>query len=190
MLLQSAPLPIHVTLQQPPGLPFWETAVISALVGTFFGFASSFAMEFVKPWIASRLLKKKILEQLDKEFCENYRVLLDVVEITKDYDGGSTEIRECITHLVRDIGGSITQDRFNYYKDNEKAAFYDADDGYRLAKFNFLATRAFQKFPEQQEIILVAMQFGAEHAKLRGIPEVKPIGLFLQYFNGVKAGMK
>ena len=147
-------------------------------------------MEFVKPRIASRLLKKKILEQFDKEFCENYRALLDVVEIMKDYDGGSAEIKECITHVVREIGGSITQERFNYYKDNEKAAFYDADDGYRLAKFNLISQIAFQQFPKQQELILVAMQFGAEHAQLRGIPEVQPLGVFVQQFNALKAGMK
>jgi hypothetical protein len=43
--------PIHVTVYQSPGLPFWETAMISALIGTTFGIASSIAMEFVKPRI-------------------------------------------------------------------------------------------------------------------------------------------
>jgi hypothetical protein len=68
---QSIP-PIHVTIQSPPGLPFWQTTILSAVAGTFFGIASSIGMEFIKPHISSRLLKKTVLKQLDTEFRENY----------------------------------------------------------------------------------------------------------------------
>ena len=78
--------PIQVTVQQPPGLPFWETAVISAVVGTFFGIASGTLMEFVKPLIARRHLKRVMLRHLDQEFRQNYRSYLDAVQIAEHYN--------------------------------------------------------------------------------------------------------
>jgi hypothetical protein len=190
LLLQGVPPPIHVTVQQPPGLPFWETAIISAVVGTFFGFTSSLAMEFLRPAIASRLLKKTILKNLDKEFCENYGALLDALELMRDYDTASDDIKQHITYVVQQIGGSITKERFTHYKETQKAIFYEADEGYRLGKFNVLLDRAFEHFPENRELMLIADGLAQEHATLRGIPPVKPLGIFIKAFNAIKAGAK
>src|ERR1039458_2550377 len=142
LLLQGVPPPIHVTVQQPPGLPFWETAIISAVVGTFFGFTSSLAMEFLTPAIAAPLGKKTNLKHLDKEFCENYGALLDALELMRDYDTAAEDIKQHITYVVQQIGGSIIKEEFTNYKETQKAIFYEADEGYRLGKFNVLLDRA------------------------------------------------
>jgi hypothetical protein len=67
-LLQAALPPIHVTVQQPPGLPEWAKAAISAGIGALFGIISSMAMEFVKPWIGSLTLRLRVKRQVQKEF--------------------------------------------------------------------------------------------------------------------------
>src|SRR4051794_32173219 len=45
--------------------------LITAGVGTFFGVTVAIMMEYVKPWIAWRLSKKAIREQLNDEFLGN-----------------------------------------------------------------------------------------------------------------------
>jgi hypothetical protein len=180
LLFQTVIPPIHVTVQQPPGLPFWETTIISAVVGTFFGISSSVAMEFVKPGISWRLLKKTILKNLDQEFRENYAALLDAVEVMRDYDTVPEDLKKRIELVMAEIRGCITKERYTHFKDTQKALFFEADEGYRLGKFYVLVDRAFQAFPQNRELILVAVGFGKDHAELRGMPEIKPLGIFVQ----------
>jgi hypothetical protein len=78
------------------------------------------------------------------------------------------------------IRGCITKERYTHYKDTQKALFYEADEGYRLGKFYVLVDRALQAFPQNRELILVAVGFGKDHAELRGMPEIKPLGIFVQ----------
>jgi hypothetical protein len=186
MLLQALPQTIHLTVQQPPGLPFWQTVIISAVAGTFFGLASSVAMEFIKPAISSRLLKKTVLKNLDKEFCENYGALLDAVELVSAYESAPEVVKQDITDVVQELAGSITKERFTHYKETQKATFYEADEGYRLGKFYVLLERAFQQFPNNRDLLPVAVRFGEEHAKLRGLPEIKPLGIFVDAFKVLK----
>jgi hypothetical protein len=187
LLLQAVIPPIHVTVQQPPGLPFWETTVISAVVGTFFGISSSVAMEFVKPEIARRLLRKTILKNLDQEFRENYAALLDAVEIMRDYDTASEDLKAGIEMAMAEIRRCITKERYTHYKDREKALFFEADEGYRLGKFYVLLDRAFQAFPRNRELILVAVGFGKDHAEMRGMPAIEPLGIFAKALRALKA---
>jgi len=170
MLFQGPPPTIHVTVQQPPGLPFWETAVISAVAGTFFGLTSSIAMEFIKHAISSRLLKTTILKNLDEEFRGNYGALLDAVEIMRDYASAPEGVKQDIAYVVKELAGCITKERFTHYRETHKAAFYEVDEGYRLGKFYVLLERGFQQFPNNSELLLVAASFGEEHARLRGLP--------------------
>lgn len=61
---------------------------------------------------------------------------------------------------------------------------------YRLGKFNVLLDTAFQQFPKNRELMLVAEQLGQEHRRLRGVPEAEPLGIFVKAFNALKAGAK
>jgi hypothetical protein len=66
------PPEIHVTVQQPSGgMPEWVKILISALVGASFGILNSISMEYVKPWISRRLLKRTIKKHLNDEFLGN-----------------------------------------------------------------------------------------------------------------------
>jgi hypothetical protein len=144
LLLQAAAQgpQVHVTLQQPPGLPFWETTVISAVVGTFFGIASSVGMEYVKPVISKALLRKDALRHLTTEFSEAYGWLLAIIAVLEDACKRSQIFKDRAAVLIAGFNNSFSQDRFNYYRDNHKALFYDIDSGYFLGKFYFVATSA------------------------------------------------
>lgn len=183
LLLQAAAQqipPIHVAVQQPPGSPFWETAIISAVVGTFFGIASGIAMEFVKPVIAKGLSKKVILKNLDDEFRVNYASYLDAVQIAKDYDGTTAEGKERAALVLASIGGSLSKDRFTYFKEKEKVLFYEADEGYRLAKFYMLFELGCRDFPVSRTLLRIAGEVGRGYIKARRLPEIRPLGYYLE----------
>ena len=63
---QAAPN-IYVTVQPAPGGPEWAKILISASVGAVLGISSNILMEFVKPSIAKRQLKKLIKAHLIPE---------------------------------------------------------------------------------------------------------------------------
>jgi hypothetical protein len=183
--VQSIPT-IRVTVQAPPGMPFWETTIISALVGTFFGIATSIGMEFVKPAISNRLLKKTVLNQLDTEFRENYAALLDAGDIISQYAEADDDLRQDIEKVIREIGATaMTTERFTYYRDKEKATFYDADEGYRLAKFYLLVERGFKAFPNN-DLLSLALTFGREHARLRGMDNIEPLRMFSNTLSAIR----
>jgi hypothetical protein len=58
---------IYVTVQPAPGMPEWAKILISASVGALLGISSNILMEFVKPSIAKRKLKKLIKAHLIPE---------------------------------------------------------------------------------------------------------------------------
>jgi hypothetical protein len=185
-LFQVPPQTIHVTVQQPPGLPFWETAIISAVAGTFFGFASNLAMEFVKPAISSWLLKQTILKNLDEEFRQNYRAVLEAIELMRDYDSVPDAVKEDKVLVIEAIAGSITKERFTHFKETNKALFYEADQGERLGKFYVLVEVAFNQFPKNRNVLHIAAEFGEQHAQLRNLTTIKPSGIFMEAFKAMR----
>jgi hypothetical protein len=55
--LAQAPPQIYVTVQQPAGgMPEWLKILITAGEGALVGICSNIAMEYVKPWVAKRVL--------------------------------------------------------------------------------------------------------------------------------------
>src|SRR4051794_37652562 len=67
--------PIQVTVQSPPGMPEWIKILITAATGALLGIISNIAMEYVKPWIARRQLRKTVTAQLMNEFRENVSIV-------------------------------------------------------------------------------------------------------------------
>src|ERR1035438_2966710 len=88
MLLQFWPPqlpPINVTVQPPAGgMSEWEKTLISAGVGALFGILSSIAMEYVKPAIAKRSLKKTIEGHLGAEMSLNLGLVEALSELLKN----------------------------------------------------------------------------------------------------------
>ena len=76
--------PINVTVQSPPGMAEWEKTLLAAGTGALFGILSSIAMEYVKPWIASRSSKNTVKTELAEELIENLDRLRSVVSICND----------------------------------------------------------------------------------------------------------
>jgi hypothetical protein len=138
------------------------------------------------PKISWRLAKKTILKMLDLAFQENYRALLDAVEVMRDYDNQPDELKEKVNWVVQQIAGSITKERYTHYKDTQKAVLYEADEGYRLGKFYVLIQRALGDFPKNRELITLSVNFGAQHAELRGMRPTERLGIFVEAFNWIK----
>jgi hypothetical protein len=185
LLLQAAAQhlpPINVTLQQPPGLPFWQTTIISALVGTFFGLASSALLEFVKPAISVWLLQKTILKNLDEEFSSNFAAWLDAQEIMDACAAGMVDVERA--KIVFD-SMAVMKDRYNYYQENEKAAFYGLGKITNLlGKFYVLYEGELKRFPKPSMFPKLTISLGEDYRKLRRIPEIKPIGAFATFVKG------
>lgn len=178
MLLQAAAQhlpPINVTVQQPAGMPEWEKTLISAGIGALFGILSTLAMEFVKPSISRHLMKKNILKHMEEEFRLNYRTLLDAVQIAKDAEGAAPDVKEDAKIAMESIRRTITKDRFDYFKANEKELFYEADEGFRLAKFYVLFEGGVEAYPLQTYLLDVTYALGKEYIEKKGWPEVKPL---------------
>ena len=179
MLLQAAAQhlppglpPINITVQQPAGMPEWEKTLISAGIGALFGILSSLAMEFVKPSISRHLVKKNILRHMEEEFRLNYGTLLEAMQIVKEAEGGTPEVVEDARMALNSIRNTILKDRFDYFKTNEKALFYEADEGFRLAKFYVVFEHAVEAYPLQTYLLEVAHNVGKQYIEDRGLPEV------------------
>lgn len=111
--------PIKVTVQQPPGMPLWETALISASVGTILGVASSVAVEFVKPAIAKWQLKKVMLEQLKNEMVFNWAIVLSGIRILED-GADKPEKQGPLVGIMTRLKDGMRNDRFEHYFEKEK----------------------------------------------------------------------
>ena len=61
---------------------------------------------------------------------------------------------------------------------------------YRLGRFNVRLDTAFQQFPKNRELMLVAEQLGQEHRRLSDVPGAEPLGIFVKALNARKAGAK
>jgi hypothetical protein len=153
----------------------WEKTLISAGVGALLGILSSIAMEYVRPSISRHLMKKNILKHMEEEFRLNYRTLLEAVQIVKEAEGGTPEVKEDARMALNSIRSTILKDRFDYFKTNEKALFYEADEGFRIAKFYVLFEGAVEAYPHQTYLLQVAEEIGKEYIREKGLREVKPL---------------
>jgi hypothetical protein len=176
LLLQSAvtpPLPpIHVTVQQPPGLPFWETALVAAL----FGILTSILMEVLKPWIGRKLTRRMVLKHLDQEFRNNYALVLDLSEIAEYYRGATTEGRRRAESIVEDLWKKVfSRDRFDQFKNAEKLFFYEVVGGSDLAQFYVELDEAMKTFTSYYAWV-PTLKAGERYMRARKMSEVTRAG--------------
>jgi hypothetical protein len=172
--------PVYVTLQTPPGMPFWETTMISAVVGTFFGIASSVGMEFVKPVISNRIRKKVVLKSLDEEFCGHFETLLDLLQVAKAYDSATPNGKDMALTIMSVAADHISTDRFTHFRETEKVLTYEADEGHFLGKFYIALKAGLKDFPSMRWSLEMAEELGTEYIKRRGLPEIKSKGIFTE----------
>ncbi|MGB6946470.1 MAG: hypothetical protein WBE37_29000 [Bryobacteraceae bacterium] len=126
---------INITVQEPAGgMPEWERIIISAGVGALFSIIGSLIMEFVKPRIANRVLKKRIAVHLIQEVSGT----LEAIEACRrafDEVGdvrlsGSIAISYAGSRLEREIG-----EKYQHYFNAERVATYELDPQMLLRAF-------------------------------------------------------
>lgn len=132
--------PVYITVQQPAGgMPEWVKILISAGVGALFGILGSIAMEFVRPTLLAQRMKKTVRQQLIAELKNNMKSLEDL----------DVRVFQNTTYRERDLQPEyniwpgtvelfldrISNDRYQFYFEREKAALYALDDEIHLAEF-------------------------------------------------------
>jgi hypothetical protein len=68
--------PVNVVVQQALGMPEWVRILISAATGALFALGVSLMMEYLRPNIVKRDLKKEATEHLISELTENMDLVL------------------------------------------------------------------------------------------------------------------
>lgn len=170
MLLQYWPFqqlpPINVTVQQPAGgMPEWVKILISAGVGALFGIMSSVAMEYVKPTIAKKLLKKMICAQVGAEVIDNLNKMEACGRLLKFVGPKSRHAQTRAVQAAKVIVCEIKSDRFDYYLQEHKSIMYEIDGHSALFEFyrdtKHLATSV--DFSDYEDV-----KFGFDFAILNG----------------------
>jgi hypothetical protein len=155
--------PIYVTVQQPAGgMPEWVRTLISAGVGALFGILSSTAMEFVKPILMKRTVRKQVIAELKR----NMKPLQDLESI---FQSGSyrerdlTPVYNMWPITVEVFLDKVSGDRYKYYFEMEKAAFYSLDDQMHLTEFySQIETARFYCKPWNDTMLEVAVRGALE----------------------------
>jgi len=138
LIPQVTPIqPINVIVQQAPGMPAWIIALISALAGGVLGFAGSLAMEYTKPYLTRRTVRK----HLNDEFVANLsRVEAASRVLVKAQDSSFTD-KSFALLTVDSILSQNKMDRFETYFSTQKNAVYEVDTNQRLIDFYFLLNK-------------------------------------------------
>lgn len=126
--------PIHVIVDHipiPPGLPVWETALLSAGIGALFGILTGTLMEIVKPMLARFLLMRKMGPQLIAELRQNLKGIIDAKRAESD-----SQSDEEIVVLAEYLINSVDLSRFAYYLENQPLSVYEFDEDKFLQRFN------------------------------------------------------
>src|SRR5215471_6831603 len=123
--------PIYVTVQQPPvppGLPEWVKLLISAGVGALFGISTNIAMEFIKPAIAKRLMRKTVQRQvLFGEFKENLNKIDAVSRMAKRAENGIEDNQAACLSYIRSTTNEISTDLLRSYSESQRAILDEMD---------------------------------------------------------------
>ncbi len=191
MIFQYWPIPqwpqINVTVAQPltpPGLPDWIKTLITAGVGFLFGITSNVAMEFVKPWIARKVLKRRILGYLAAELNENLAVV-DVCLgwLPKDERPADRDReREGAVKNISNYRDLFTYETYNRYWNEERAIVSEIDDKKILAAFphhidSLKKSLGIGSYSEVEGALLNLAESGKQFLEACGIPR-KPVDMF------------
>ena len=150
LIAQQIP-PIHVTVQQPAGnLPEWLKILITAGTGALLGIISNIAMEYVKPSIGKRLLKKTVAQQLSAELIKNLSAAEAGQRVLHSAEKKPKEDREYALTVGRLIVSGIKTDRFDLHFAENKSIVYELDANQSLETFYQLTRHLLTKPAEDQ----------------------------------------
>ena len=173
--------PVYVTIQSPHGFPTWAVALISSLAG----FTSSLLMEYVKPVIARRRIRRTIKGQLAAEIIRNMHALHRAIELTERASTKSRLNKDATVSYLKDIHEQISRDRYDYYHSSDKDVVYDLDQQGNLEQFYKMAATSlpasFQvSVPndDRHAVLLIVLRLMAElgrnHMTAHSIPYTPP----------------
>ena len=153
---------LYVTIQPPPaGMPEWLKILITALVGFAVGTVSGISMEFLKPKIARRELRKGVSEQLDDELMLNLNAMESGKRILTDAkDKPEEKHRLALVYVMWIAGQSIKRDRYDFYLAEEKAVVYQIDEKKFLAGFYGLVNKDLLDLARKQNFAELLIRFG------------------------------
>lgn len=128
--------PINVTVQPPAGgMPEWAKILISAGTGALLGILSSIAMEYVKPWIGKKQLRKTIEAQLGEELMGNLNQIEGALGLLKSVDLKNERDSDSALDLAGIIIKDVNRDRYDFYMTTQKPIVYEVDAGKSLSLF-------------------------------------------------------
>jgi hypothetical protein len=134
-VIQAAPTTIYV--REAPGMPEWVKILISAGTGALFAIIGSVVMEFMKPKIAKRALKREITAQLVGEVEDNLRPLREVREILKEDEILATKNYFRIVTILK----RVADERYREYLETHKILIYEIDHAKNLDNFYDLSKK-------------------------------------------------
>jgi hypothetical protein len=159
--------PIYVNVQQPPpGMPEWEKLLISAGVGALLGIISNIAMEYVKPWIAKRLLRRTVADQLAAELADNMNEVDAGKNLLEEEVSKPPNEQETVLTVIRISAGLVKSDRFDYYFAEQKAIVYELDEAnllvtfYKIMKSTLPLTSNPKNFTDTKQLFVMAHYMG------------------------------
>ena len=171
---------INVTVQQPPGLPVWVTALISAAIGAAFALTTNVLMEYVKPWITKRRTRQSVAKQITDEVATNMRVLEASLLVLKDIGnaGGpnqTTRQREQAVYLMG-IVDFLRSTAYDHCLKQEVSTMIALDTQSFLRTFYSSCSlarslrSAQQIHPQFEETMRYALDTGRAYLKDKGVP--------------------
>src|SRR5438874_13033097 len=134
LLQQAQPNTIYVE-RAPGGIPEWERTLITASIGAFVCVVSSILMEYVKPYIANRVLRGTVARQIKDEFIDNMTLLKDSQEMLgrarrEGKEAHSGCLRMVLLNLI-----CLERDRYFHYFSTAKSVLYRLDEKHSLTDF-------------------------------------------------------
>jgi hypothetical protein len=180
LLLQAAAQhlpPINITVQQPAGgMPEWVKILISAGVGALFGVLGSVMMEFVKPAITKRLMKKRLSAQVVAEVTKNLNMVDSICRLFQSIEGGTQKDYDTAMNYTCIILQTFNTDRFDYYFANQKELIYEIDITTHLGAF-YVGLKGLKDYSSVDRLkkdlpsmAEVAYEAGCEFLKQQGRP--------------------
>lgn len=133
--VNQAPPHVYVTVQQPAGMPEWVKILITVTVGALVGIVSNIAMEYVKPWIAKRLMKRTVRTQIHAELLVAGSAAEAAQRILTSAAGKSEDGRRVALGYAELIGSVIESDRYDFYFTDQKALVYEIDEAKLIGTF-------------------------------------------------------
>lgn len=138
-----AQTPIHITIQQPPGMPEWIKILITAGTGAMLGIISNIAMEYVKPWISRKQVRKTVEAQLKSELIENWIVIKESIRILEDAESKTKDHVLAALAVLKTMMPDIDDDRYTFNFQANKGLVYEIDPDKSLPRIYSQAKYAF-----------------------------------------------